>query len=141
MPELRQLDLQLALEAARALRKNIQDQAGAIQHAAIEFAFEIAFLAWAEFSAGDDQFGIVSRNTLAQLVHFAAADEVACVGTLARTDDFVDHDGACRAGQLRKFLTFDFVGCALRARMDEDGTFAALRSLKQTRPPEAAIVA
>jgi hypothetical protein len=39
------LDLQLAFMAACALREDIEDQARAIDHAALERAFEIALLA------------------------------------------------------------------------------------------------
>ena len=43
--ELRQLDLELAFETARALRKDVEDEAVAIQHAALDKLLEIAFLA------------------------------------------------------------------------------------------------
>jgi hypothetical protein len=46
MLQLRKLDLQLSLEAARALRKNIENQTGTIEYATTEFFLEIAFLAW-----------------------------------------------------------------------------------------------
>ncbi len=42
--ELRQLDLQLAFGAARALRKDVQDQAGAVDHAALQRTLQVALL-------------------------------------------------------------------------------------------------
>ena len=46
--ELRQFDLQLAFGAARALREDVQDQAGAIDHATFQRALEVALLHRAE---------------------------------------------------------------------------------------------
>ena len=46
--QLRKLHLQLALETAGTLRKNIQNQAAAIQHPAIQAAFQVSFLAGTE---------------------------------------------------------------------------------------------
>ncbi len=45
MPQLRKLDLQLALETARTLRKDVEDQPSTVQHAALQSLLEIAFLA------------------------------------------------------------------------------------------------
>ena len=43
MPELRQFNLQFAFRTARAAGKNIQDQAGTIQHAAFDRFFQVSF--------------------------------------------------------------------------------------------------
>ena len=43
--QLREFDLQLAFVAARALREDVQDQAGAVDHAALQRLFQVAFLA------------------------------------------------------------------------------------------------
>ena len=42
--ELRELDFELAFVAARALREDVEDQSRAIEHAALDELFEIAFL-------------------------------------------------------------------------------------------------
>ena len=44
--QLRQLDLQTAFAAARALRENVENELGAIEHFAREQGFEIASLRW-----------------------------------------------------------------------------------------------
>ena len=41
MLQLRQFDLQLAFVALRALGKNIQDQAGTVDHAAFQLLFRL----------------------------------------------------------------------------------------------------
>ena len=46
MMQLRRLDLEAALLGARALRKNVEDQLGAIDHLHLEGALEIALLSW-----------------------------------------------------------------------------------------------
>ena len=60
--ELRQLDLKLTLKTSRTLRENIEDQPGAIQHPALELAFQVAFLAGAQRRTGNDQLSIVLLN-------------------------------------------------------------------------------
>ena len=45
MPQLGQFHLQLAFEAARALREDVQNQPGTIQHTTLQLPLEIAFLA------------------------------------------------------------------------------------------------
>ena len=45
MPELGEFNLQLAFETACSLREDIQNQAGAVEHAALELPLEVAFLA------------------------------------------------------------------------------------------------
>ncbi len=44
MFELRELDLQLAFVAARALREDVEDQAHTVDDAATELLFEVALL-------------------------------------------------------------------------------------------------
>ena len=59
MLELRELDFQLALEAARALREDIEDQAVAIEHAPLGELLEIALLAGRERVIDQDHIGAV----------------------------------------------------------------------------------
>ena len=58
MLELRQFDLQLALEAACALREDIEDQAAAIEHAHAGQLLEIALLAGRERMIDQDDLGL-----------------------------------------------------------------------------------
>jgi hypothetical protein len=45
MLQLRKLHLELTFEAARTLREDVEDEAGAVEHATLEQRFEIALLA------------------------------------------------------------------------------------------------
>ncbi len=55
--ELRQLDLELALRAVRALREDVEDQAGAVDDAAFERALEVALLRPGQRVIEDDEVG------------------------------------------------------------------------------------
>ena len=66
MLELRQLDLELALEAARALREDIEDQPAAIEHAHAAQLLEVALLARRQRMIDQDQLGVLrARAALA----------------------------------------------------------------------------
>jgi hypothetical protein len=133
--KLRQLDLQLALEAARSLGKNIENEARAVENAALEFAFQVALLTRRERCSENHEFGAVSFHARAQLFYLSLADEEPRLRPFSGTDEFVHDDRAGRARELRELRAFGVVRCAFGARMDEDCTFAALRSFKQMRPP------
>ena len=57
MLDLRELDLQLAFGAARALREDVEDQRGAVDDAALECALEVALLRARERVVEDDEIG------------------------------------------------------------------------------------
>ncbi len=135
VPELRQFDLQLTLEAARTLRKDVENEARAVQDAAFEFAFQVAFLAGRERRPENDEFGAVGLDARSQLFYLALADEEPRLRPFAGADDLVDDDRSGRTRELRKLGTFRVIRCAVWARVDENCTFAALRSFKQIRPP------
>ena len=67
--QLRDLDLELALEGARALGEDVEDQLAAIDHAQLELVFEIARLRGAQRVVENRQ----RRAALArEVAHFAA---------------------------------------------------------------------
>ncbi len=132
MPELCQLDLQLAFETARTLRENIEYQAGSIEHAALEFPLEIALLTGRQRRSGNDQFRLVLFDAGTQFLDLALTDEKPRVGFFTRAFDFIDDNRAGRTREIDELLTFGVVRYAVGARVDENCTFAALRSFKQT---------
>src|SRR5262249_37473560 len=81
--ELRQLDLELALEAAGALREDVEDQAAAIEHAPPGQLLEIALLARRQGMVHQDQVGACGGGGRADLLGLAAADEVAWIRAFA----------------------------------------------------------
>jgi len=87
--------LQLALVALRALRENIEDQTGPVQHPNVQALFQIALLRRRQRVVEDDDFDAVGQHGLADFVRLAAADEISRVrsGALCR-----DHRHRFRPG-------------------------------------------
>nr|ABF18943.1 GTPase [uncultured bacterium pFosLip] len=129
--ELRQFHLQLALEAARPLRKYVENEPGPVQHTALQLPLEIALLARSQLGRGDHKFRAVLSDALRQLVQLALANEVTRIRSAPAAYDLIDNNATGRARQLGKFLTFACVGRTQEAGMDENCTFTALRSFKQ----------
>ena len=80
MLELGQFHLQLTLVALGALGEDVEDQAGAVQHADIEALFQVALLGGGQRMIEDDDFELVVLHGQADLIRLAAADEVSGVG-------------------------------------------------------------
>ena len=135
MPQLRQLHLELAFEAACSLRENIENHAGTVNDPAVETFLEIALLTGTQRCTGHDQLSVVAGNDVLQLLEFSLADEVARIRTAARTDHFANDDGPCRDRKLKKFCAFIGVRRSAGGCMNQNGAIAATRSLKQSRPP------
>ncbi len=62
--ELRELHFELAFEAARALREDVEDQAVAIEHAPLGELLEVALLTRRERVIDEDHIGFVARARL-----------------------------------------------------------------------------
>ena len=77
---LRQLDLQLALGTARALRKDIEDQVGAINHAYTDNFLDVTNLDRRELVVKNDQICIVLRHAGSNFLNLPAAGKNSGVG-------------------------------------------------------------
>src|SRR5262249_53609334 len=73
--ELRQLDLQLALIAARSLGKNIQDELTAVHHPNLKRILQIALLSRRQFFIDNNQIGVKLFYPPLNLVHLPPADQ------------------------------------------------------------------
>jgi len=80
--ELRDFDLQLALEGARALREDIENQLTAIDDAKVEFLLEVAGLRGAEGVIENRERRAMLLSELADLGGLALTDKGARVGRL-----------------------------------------------------------
>ena len=133
--ELGQLDLELALEGARALGEDVEDQAGTVDHPALQQAFQVAFLGRAERMVEDDQLGLGRRDQRLEFLSLARADEEARVGRGARTADAPHHLGAGGLGEQHELLAL--VGLARRSasdvEIDQHRPFAGLGPLEDER--------
>ena len=130
MLELREFHFQLAFMAARALRKDVEDQARAIQHPPLDEFFEIAFLRWRQRMIEQHQLGAVLMRDRADLVGLAAAHEVARIGTIAASTDTCNRNRARGACQLLEFLdVFGIRGCT-QSEAHQHGPFTCAGSLE-----------
>ena len=75
MLQLREFDLQFAFAGARALREDVENQRGAIEHLALENLFQVAALRGREFIVEDDRIDVVLFAILREFCRFACADE------------------------------------------------------------------
>src|SRR5258708_11320950 len=130
--QLRDLDLQLAFEAARALRKYIENQLAAIDDADVEFLFQVARLRWAECVIEDGERRAGAARDLAHFGAFASADKGARVGGLEFLADAFGDFGAGAFGerlQLRhRLVGGDLLGAA-EFDSHQHGAFGLLNGL------------
>lgn len=119
--ELRDLDLQLALQRARALRENIEDQLAAIDDAKVEFLFEVAGLRRAQRVVEDREGRTRAMRDFLDLGGLALADKRARIGGLEPLRDGVGDFGAGGLSEGlelgERFLGGNFVA---RAEFDPD---------------------
>ncbi len=105
--QLRQLYLQLTLVAARALREDVEDQPGAIEHAALEFGLEVPFLAGGECVVEQDESRFVGQHGGLNLFKLAGCLQKGWVRVAFREP--VMKSTGCDAGGDRQFFEFGWV--------------------------------
>ncbi len=101
--ELRDLDLQLALEGVRALGEDVENQLAAIDHANLEFIFEIARLRGAERVVENRQRRALRLRELAHFTGLTLADEST---RIRRLEALPNNPGNFRAGAFGQSLEF-----------------------------------
>ncbi len=125
MFQLREFDLQLALRTLRPQGEDIEDQAGAIDDTALQFALEVALLRRRKLVVEDDEFAFVCGNRGADFLHLPLAGESRGIGTVAASeDDIADH----RPGGFSKQADFlDLFGNVFptEVELDDHRTFAS----------------
>ena len=75
VPELRELDLELAFEAAGALREDVENEAVAVEHAPPDQFLEIALLAGRERVIEEHDVRATRDRCVTNLLCLAGADE------------------------------------------------------------------
>src|SRR6266568_6467980 len=96
--ELSKLDLELTFTGSGVAGKDIKNELGAIDDAAVELAFEIAKLGRGEFVVEDQDASIGHFGGGGDLFNFAAPDERGRIGTVAALQYLADYDGTCALG-------------------------------------------
>ena len=129
--QLGQLHFQLAFVRTCALGEDVQDQAGAIDHADTQVFFQVAFLHRGQHVVDQHQIRLQRTRRLGHLVRLAGADVVARVGILDAGADHAKHVGPGRLHQFGEFLgTTRGIAVAAGVRQDQDGAIAFLLSIE-----------
>jgi hypothetical protein len=102
--ELRELDLHLAFRAARALREDIEDETGAVDHRTVETFLEIALLHRGQIVVEDGDRSACVGDRLRDLVDFAFAGEKRRIRTLAASFDDRERADTCTRRELLRFF-------------------------------------
>src|ERR1700722_8249396 len=131
--ELCKLDLELAFTASCVLRKDIEDELRAINHATLGCLFDVALLHRREVAVENDERGFMRRGFGTDLIEFAAAYECGRIGGIAHLmnragdvsaraasefDEFVERVLALRGEHVRRYTL-----CALECNADQHNTF------------------
>ena len=82
MAELGQFNLQLTLEGLRALGKNIEDQAGTIEHPAFQLAFEVSLLGWRQGMIEQHHVDLPGRDLGRDFLEFDVAGGAVPLGDI-----------------------------------------------------------
>ncbi len=133
--ELGQLHLQLAFKGARPLGKDIEDQAGAIQHPAGEHPFQVTFLAGRQGVVEDHHVRFLQHRGLVDFLGLAAAHEQTGIGPVATGSDGGDRGGAGRDHQLREFKQVVGVRFTGKVHVNQYRPFTAAWTFEQSATP------
>ena len=131
MRQLREFDLQLAFEAPRPLRKNIQNQSITVRDSTICEFFQIAFLARAQGLVDQHQIGVVLFGACPDFLGFARAHEILRIGTRPGCQNHRDPECARGGGQCLEFRRIVRIHRMPDADADRDGPFATPGAFKQ----------
>jgi hypothetical protein len=121
--------------AARAHREDVEDQAGAVDHAALGQLLEVALLYRAERMIDENEVGIECGALLAQLFRLAGADVVARVRTIDARSEAADD--ACAGGprEFGEFIERERIDPTRSLRLKQKRALAFSGSLKQRKSP------
>ena len=133
--QLRKLDFQLALEAARTLREDVEDERVAVEHPAANVRLEIALLARRERVIDEDDVRLVDFRHRAQLIRLAAADKEPRIGSLAAARDRRNRPGAGRFGELLELLQILRIDLRPQSQAHEHGTLTGAWALEHSGLP------
>jgi len=129
--QLRELDLQLAFVRARALREDVEDEARAIDDAALGELLEIALLNRRERAIDEDQVRIERLSLLGELLGLAGTYEITRIRPVDARRQRADDARARRARELAKLIESGRVCTARLVRLQEQRAFAFSGSFEQ----------
>jgi hypothetical protein len=104
MTQLRELDLKLTFEAARALREDIQDQARSIENTALQERFQVALLTRRQRVIENDEIGLRVAHERTDFFRLTRANVKPWIGCLARSSHEAQNVCSCRPSQILKLV-------------------------------------
>jgi hypothetical protein len=106
--ELRELDLELALGAARVVGEDVEDDRRAVDHRHAERLLEVALLAWHELVIARHEVGAGVGDRPPQLGQLSAAEVAVGIGALPALDKLTGDRHAGRPQQLAQLAQIRF---------------------------------
>ncbi len=136
MLELGQFDLQLAFVRTRAQREDVENEAGASDHAALAVLFEIALLHRTQDVVDEDQVGVVDLLDLAQFVDFARTEQETRIRRVGPREQAGDDAGAGRRREFGELVEArGRIGIPRPYCLDEHGALALRCTIVQSAQP------
>ena len=129
--QLRQFDLQLAFVALRTLGEDVQDQPGAVDHAALQRALQVALLGGRQRVVDQDEVGPGRVRGGLDLLELAAADQRGGIGPVDTRAEYAGDRCAGRARKLGELLQQALVHRAAGMGLDQQRMFALAGSFKE----------
>ena len=116
---------------AGPLGKNIQDQAGAVQHPTLQLSLQVALLAGAEGMVEHDDFRLMQLHLILDLLQFAATHERTRVRGIPCAHQKGNRISSCGQHEFLKFtgvFPFGFTG---KIQVNKHSPFARIGTLKK----------
>src|SRR5882672_9653361 len=120
MLEARKLYLQLALVGLRALRKDLEDQLRAVEHARARFALHVALLRGRKLVVEDHESGIELAHCLRDLLDLAGARKELWIGAAAPAAEHAVAQHARARDKAHDFRDALFVLGVAEVQADDD---------------------
>ena len=130
MIKLCQFDLQFAFRTLRTLRKDVEDQAGSINHAALQRTLQIALLSGRQRVIENDKIGFVCSNLGRYFLDLALAGVGRRIGAMPSPENLATNDSPGRFGKQVHFFKLLAHIATTKIELDDDRTFASGRAFK-----------
>jgi hypothetical protein len=131
MLHLGQFHLQFAFVGAGTLGEDIENESGAIQHAAFELLFQVAFLAGRQWMVEENNFCLVLANQLGNFFQLAGTYEETGIDVFQVARNQKHRTGTCRKGKFLKFPGIWAVRLTVQRKLDQNGYFPAVGTLEK----------
>ena len=129
VPQLRELDLELALTAARVAREHVEDQHGAVHDWNRNDLFQVLALARADVVEHQQHLRVERLGQFGDLARFARSDQRRGIHRIALLYDALDDRSARCLGQRLEFQEFGLERTprVVRIHGDDDGAGSGFR--------------